>query len=104
MTDANLLLGRLIPESFPKIFGPNEDEALSPQTTRKQFNELAARINKEIQGTRPAMTVEEIAMGFLQVANINMAKPIRALTEARGFDTASHNLATFGGAGGRTSL
>jgi 5-oxoprolinase (ATP-hydrolysing) len=25
ITDANLLLGRLMPEYFPKIFGPNED-------------------------------------------------------------------------------
>ena len=28
VTDANLVLGRLLPEYFPKIFGPNEDEAL----------------------------------------------------------------------------
>ena len=25
VTDANLILGRLLPEHFPKIFGPTED-------------------------------------------------------------------------------
>ncbi|KAH8901763.1 hypothetical protein GQ53DRAFT_851912 [Thozetella sp. PMI_491] len=101
VTDANLLLGRLLPENFPKIFGPNEDEPLGVDITRKKFNELTQTINDEIRGTRPEMTAEEVAMGFLQVANINMAKPIRALTEARGFDTTAHNLASFGGAGGQ---
>ena len=33
VTDANLLLGRLLPEYFPKIFGPNEDEPLDIQAT-----------------------------------------------------------------------
>lgn len=47
------------------------------------------------------MTPEEVAHGFIDVANESMCRPIRALTEARGFETAQHNLATFGGAGGQ---
>jgi 5-oxoprolinase (ATP-hydrolysing) len=101
VTDANLILGRLLPEMFPKIFGPNEDEALGVEITHTKFEGLTATINESIKGTRPAMTMEEVALGFLQVANVNMAKPIRALTENRGFDTTAHNLASFGGAGGR---
>ncbi|KAH8666815.1 5-oxoprolinase [Xylariales sp. PMI_506] len=101
VTDANLLLGRLLPETFPKIFGPNEDEALGVEITRQKFAELTKTINESIKGSRPEMTVEEVALGFLQVANVNMSKPIRALTEARGFDAAAHNLASFGGAGGQ---
>lgn len=101
VTDANLVLGRLLPETFPKIFGPNEDLPLGIDVSRKKFIELTDTINAEIRGNRPEMTVEEVALGFLQVANLNMAKPIRALTEARGFHTAAHNLASFGGAGGR---
>ncbi|KAI9740432.1 MAG: hypothetical protein M1834_005012 [Cirrosporium novae-zelandiae] len=98
VTDANLFLGRLLPEYFPKIFGPNENEPLDVEVARKKFTELAAQINEE---TGQEKTAEEIALGFIEVANESMAKPIRALTEARGFDTSAHNLACFGGAGGQ---
>ncbi|CAI7650439.1 unnamed protein product [Penicillium glandicola] len=98
VTDANLFLGRLLPAYFPKIFGPNENEALDVEITRKKFTELAAQINAE---TGQNKSPEEIALGFIQVANESMAKPIRALTEARGYDTSAHNLACFGGAGGQ---
>uniref|UniRef100_A0A7S3G9C2 5-oxoprolinase n=1 Tax=Palpitomonas bilix TaxID=652834 RepID=A0A7S3G9C2_9EUKA len=47
------------------------------------------------------MTREEIALGFLKVANEAMCRPIRSLTQARGFDTSNHVLACFGGAGGQ---
>ncbi|KAK0236133.1 Hydantoinase B/oxoprolinase-domain-containing protein [Armillaria nabsnona] len=98
VTDANLLLGRLLPEHFPKIFGPNEDEALDMDITRRLFEELTAKISAE-KGTK--MTPEEVASGFLRVANEAMSRPIRTLTEARGFESASHNLVIFGGAGGQ---
>ncbi|PWY83243.1 hypothetical protein BO94DRAFT_519956 [Aspergillus sclerotioniger CBS 115572] len=98
VTDANLFLGRLLPGYFPKIFGPNEDEPLDIEVTRRKFTELADQINAE---TGHQKTPEEIALGFIQVANESMAKPIRALTEARGYDTSAHNLACFGGAGGQ---
>ncbi|RFU29724.1 hypothetical protein B7463_g6599, partial [Scytalidium lignicola] len=98
VTDANLFLGRLLPEYFPKIFGENENEALDVEITRKKFTELAQQISLE---TGLEKSAEEIALGFIEVANESMAKPIRALTEARGFDTSVHNLACFGGAGGQ---
>jgi len=47
------------------------------------------------------MTPLEVAHGFVDVANESMGRPIRALTEARGFETGQHILATFGGAGGQ---
>ena len=47
------------------------------------------------------MSVEEVAMGFVKVANENMCRPIRALTQAKGYDTSRHVLACFGGAGGQ---
>lgn len=98
VTDANLFLGRLLPEYFPKIFGPNENDSLDVEVTRRKFTELADQINGE---TGQNKSPEEIALGFIQVANESMAKPIRALTEARGYDTSAHNLACFGGAGGQ---
>jgi 5-oxoprolinase (ATP-hydrolysing) len=100
ITDANLILGRLLPEHFPKIFGPNEDQPLGIDVARKAFEELAVEINSE-SGQNGRYTVEAIALGFLHVANINMTKPIRTLTESRGYDVTSHNLASFGGAGGQ---
>jgi 5-oxoprolinase (ATP-hydrolysing) len=98
VTDANLFLGRLLPDYFPKIFGPSENEPLDVEVTHQKFSELADQINAETGQTK---TPEEIALGFIQVANESMAKPIRALTEARGYDTSAHNLACFGGAGGQ---
>lgn len=45
VTDANLILGRLLPEYFPKIFGPNENEPLDYAITRQKFEELQMEIN-----------------------------------------------------------
>ncbi|KAJ5308576.1 hypothetical protein N7508_003955 [Penicillium antarcticum] len=102
VTDANLFLGRLLPEYFPHIFGPNEDQPLDRETTAQLFNDLTQKINVERreQGQQE-YTPEEVALGFLKVADESMARPIRNLTEARGFETASHHLACFGGAGGQ---
>ncbi|KAJ5995955.1 hypothetical protein N7522_007615 [Penicillium canescens] len=102
VTDANLFLGRLLPEYFPHIFGPNEDQPLDTETTAQLFNDLTQKINAERreQGQQE-YTSEEVALGFLKVADESMVRPIRNLTEARGFETASHHLACFGGAGGQ---
>ncbi|KAK8078689.1 hypothetical protein PG994_002496 [Apiospora phragmitis] len=89
VTDANLFLGRLIPD---------EDLPLDVGIVAEKFEELTAEINRD---TVRKMTPMEVAHGFVDVANESMSRPIRALTEARGFETAQHNLATFGGAGGQ---
>lgn len=47
------------------------------------------------------MSPQEVAQGFLDVANETMCRPIRAITEARGFEIGQHHLAVFGGAGGQ---
>ena len=101
VTDANLFLGRLLPEFFPKIFGKNEDEGLDPEASRKVLQELADQIHRE---TGKKMGVDEVAFGFLTVANEAMTRPIRSITEAKGHDTSKHRLATFGGAGGQHAV
>lgn len=101
MTDANLFLGRLLPDFFPKIFGKNEDEGLDVEASEKLLKELTEQINKE---TGKNMTADEVAFGFLTVANETMTRPIRSLTEAKGHDTSKHRLATFGGAGGQHAV
>lgn len=99
LTDANLLLGRLIPSYFPKIFGKSEKEPLDVDATREAFDKLAAEINASIEGEKK--TMDEIVYGFIKVANETMSRPIRALTEAKGHATSRHILASFGGAGGQ---
>ncbi|KAL1131593.1 hypothetical protein AAG570_011207 [Ranatra chinensis] len=104
VTDANLVLGRIMPEYFPNIFGPGEDQPLDKKATLNAFDELTKEINKFLtsQGAnKPSMTVEEVAMGFIRVANETMCRPIRALTQGKGYDTRDHVLACFGGAGGQ---
>ncbi|XP_076766282.1 5-oxoprolinase isoform X2 [Xylocopa sonorina] len=103
VTDANLALGRLLPEYFPKIFGPNENEPLDKYRTMEAFRALKDQINEFLanEGHGKKMTVEEVAMGFIKVANEAMCRPIRALTQAKGYDTSRHVLACFGGAGGQ---
>ncbi|QLQ80004.1 hypothetical protein HG537_0C06530 [Torulaspora globosa] len=101
ITDANLFLGRLVPEYFPKIFGPDEDESLDLEISAKKFMELTKVINKDL-GT--SMTADEVAYGFVKVANEAMARPIRAITEAKGHVVSNHQLVTFGGAGGQHAV
>ncbi|KAK5603961.1 hypothetical protein CRENBAI_025397 [Crenichthys baileyi] len=121
VTDANLALGRLLPSFFPKIFGPAENEPLSLEETMKHFHRLTEEINiflsasqtqvaanganksrnNTVPNSQSKMSVEEVAMGFVRVANEAMCRPIRALTQAKGHDTSQHVLACFGGAGGQ---
>ena len=67
------------------------------------FNQVNEFLSYQSGGDvkREHLTVEQVAMGFITVANESMCRPIRALTEARGHDTARHVLACFGGAGGQ---
>ncbi|PSN75221.1 hypothetical protein BS50DRAFT_628430 [Corynespora cassiicola Philippines] len=102
ITDANLVLGRIQTCNFPKIFGQNENQPLDHEGARKVFKELLGTINSDLVSTRRyPKTVEELALGFLEVANETMCRPIRALTEAKGYRTSDHDLAVFGGAGGQ---
>ncbi|KAF2141015.1 uncharacterized protein K452DRAFT_319288 [Aplosporella prunicola CBS 121167] len=98
VTDANLFLGRLVPDFFPKFFGSRENEALDTEVVKRKFAELTATINVD---TKRTMTPEDVAYGFLDVANEAMCRPIRALTEAKGYEIGKHQLAVFGGAGGQ---
>jgi len=100
ITDANLLLGRILPKYFPKIFGPNHDQPLDFEATQKAFEEIGNQINsfyKEEQGR--SKDIYEVAYGFIKVANEVMCRPMRALTQARGLDPKNYVLSVFGGAG-----
>lgn len=106
VTDANLFLGRLLPDFFPKIFGKNEDQGLDEEASKKLLVELTEKINNEVaaSGEEKKMSPDEVAYGFIKIANETMTRPIRSLTEAKGHDTSQHRLATFGGAGGQHAV
>src|SRR6201999_2439906 len=76
ITDANLFLGRLLPDFFPKIFGKNEDEGLDPEASEKLFKELATEINRDVaQGNKEKeLSLDEIAYGFIKIANETMTR------------------------------
>ncbi len=91
ITDANLVLGKLNSKFFPKVFGPKANESLDYDLAYKAFLDLKENNNL-------TLSVEEIAQGFIQVANETMARPIREVSLAKGFDVKSHDLVCFGGA------
>jgi 5-oxoprolinase (ATP-hydrolysing) len=102
ITDANLFLGRLQADYFPKIFGPNENQALDRAAVSKAFHDLTELVNKDAaQLGHKTKTAEEIALGFLEVANETMIRPIREISVMRGYDIKEHVLSCFGGAGGQ---
>ncbi|KAJ5121006.1 uncharacterized protein N7515_008967 [Penicillium bovifimosum] len=67
---------------------------LDLQVVRDKFVALTDVINAEKDGSSE-LTAEDVAVGFLSIANATMTRPIRALSEGRGFETAAHNLCCF---------
>ena len=93
VTDANVMAGKLIPDFFPKIFGPDQDQPLDADAVKAAFAELA----KEVGDKSP----EEIADGFIKIAVENMANAIKKISVQRGYDVTGYALNCFGGAGGQ---
>ncbi|MEX2495641.1 MAG: hydantoinase B/oxoprolinase family protein [Woeseia sp.] len=98
VTDCNVMLGKLQPEYFPKIFGPKANEALDKSACVKRFAALAERIAKDTGDDRKA---EQVAAGFLAIAVQNMANAVKKISVQRGYDVTEYTLCCFGGAGGQ---
>lgn len=98
VTDINVLLGRIQPEYFPRVFGPGADQALDAAVVHARFAELTNRINTE-SGTH--YSVEQAAEGFLHIAVQRMATAIKEISIQRGYDASRFALCCFGGAGGQ---
>ncbi len=98
VTDANVMLGRIQPEYFPKVFGPAGDEPLDAEIVREKFAALAREIERE---TGLARTPAQVAEGFIEVAVANMANAIKHISVARGYDVSEYVLNGFGGAAGQ---
>ncbi|MBV9346513.1 MAG: hydantoinase B/oxoprolinase family protein, partial [Pseudolabrys sp.] len=93
VTDANVMVGKLLPGYFPKIFGPEQNQALDGGAVREAFAELAKKVSGK--------TAEEIADGFIKIAVENMANAIKKISVQRGYDVTRYTLNCFGGAGGQ---
>ncbi|MDY7021346.1 MAG: hydantoinase/oxoprolinase family protein, partial [Cyanobacteriota bacterium] len=98
VTDCNVMLGKIQPEFFPKVFGNEGNLALEGEIVRQKFNELATEINVKTGDNR---TSEEVATGFLAIAVENMANAIKKISLQRGYDVSNYTLCCFGGAGGQ---
>ena len=87
VTDLNLILGKIVPDSFP--FPPDVDAARS---------KLDALCDVVHQATGQTFHPIELANGLLRVANANMSQAIRSISIAKGYDPSEYVLVAFGGA------
>ena len=94
VTDINVALGRIVPEFFPAIFGPDQNQLLDVDVSRAAF----AAIVKQLDDGR---SVEQVAEGFLEIAVEHIAQAIKKITIQRGHDVQDYVLNCFGGAGGQ---
>ena len=98
VTDCNVMLGKLRPEFFPPVFGPDQNEPLDADAVHEKFTAMAAEVEA---ATGISRTAEELADGFLRIAVENMANAIKKISVQRGYDVTDYALQCFGGAGGQ---
>ena len=98
VTDCNVMLGKLQPELFPKIFGPEANESLDKETVAAKFQDLAREIENNTGNQRGP---EQVAAGYLAIAVQNMANAVKKISVQRGYDVTEYTLCCFGGAGGQ---
>ena len=98
VTDANVLLGRIQPAFFPKVFGLQADQTLDADLVARRFAELAQQMSKA--AARP-MSAEDVAGGALTLAVNSMANAVKRISVMRGHDVSGYTLQCFGGAGGQ---
>jgi len=98
VTDCNVLLGKIQPQFFPAVFGPDGDQPLDAVIVQEKFSALAATIREATGDTR---TPQQVAEGFVRIAVENMANAIKKISVQRGHDITGYTLACFGGAAGQ---
>jgi len=98
VTDCNVMLGKIQPDYFPYIFGPNADAPLDAVIVRERFATLADEVTA---ASGQVYTAEQVAEGFLQIAVENMANAIKKISVEKGHDITRYALNGFGGASGQ---
>jgi 5-oxoprolinase (ATP-hydrolysing) len=97
VTDCNVLLGRIQPDFFPSLFGPQGDQPLDAECVKGEFTALA-RAMPTGTGTRDGAA---LAAGCIRIAVENMANAIQKISVQRGHDVTDYTLTCFGGAAGQ---
>jgi len=98
VTDANVMVGKINPDFFPQVFGPDGDQPMDSEVVFQKFADMSAEIEKSTGDKR---TPVEVADGFLKIAVENMANAIKQISVQRGYDVTEYTLNCFGGAGGQ---
>jgi len=98
VTDCNVMLGKLQPDLFPRVFGPDADAPLDADVVAEKFERIRREIHDATGDDRSAVQVAE---GFLRIAVESMANAIKKISVARGYDVSGYTLCCFGGAGGQ---
>ncbi|MDA1326397.1 MAG: hydantoinase B/oxoprolinase family protein [Proteobacteria bacterium] len=98
VTDANVMVGKIQPDFFPRVFGPDGDQPMDADVVCSKFAALAQKIE---QATGDRRTSQEVADGYLKIAVENMANAIKQISVQRGYDVTNYTLNCFGGAGGQ---
>jgi 5-oxoprolinase (ATP-hydrolysing) len=93
VTDANIVLGRVQPDWFPNVFGPDGDAPLDAAASHAALSLLADQMGLD--------SAEAAAEGFLAVAIESMAQAIKQISIAQGVNPGQYALSAFGGAGGQ---
>ena len=94
VTDANVMLGKIQPKYFPRVFGEDGSQELDEAVVKQKFSVLVKQIS---DGRSP----EQVAEGFIQIAVGNMANAIKHISVQRGHDVTGYTLCCFGGAAGQ---
>lgn len=99
VTDCNVMLGKIQPDYFPKLFGPDSNQPLDYEAVHNSFMALAEKISQATNS--PIQDPEQVAEGFLKIAVENMANAIKKISVQRGYNVTQYTLNCFGGAGGQ---
>ncbi len=90
VTDMNLLRGRIVESHFPF--------ALDRDVVEQRTGLLCREVNA---ATGSSLTPDQLAEGFVRIANEKMAAAIRKISIAKGYDPRDYVLTSFGGAAGQ---
>lgn len=98
VTDCNVMLGKIRPDSFPHAFGEDGNQPIDATIVTERLEALSAEI---AAATGHTMSPVEIAEGFVRIAVDNMANAIRQVSIQQGHDVTRYTLVCFGGAAGQ---
>ncbi len=98
LADCNVMLGRLLPEYFPAVFGADGKQSLDTESVAREFRQLARHMT---DATGHDHAPEHIAAEHIEIAISNLANAIKRISVQRGHDVSDYTLCCFGGAAGQ---